>query len=203
MIAENFNLVGRRAFSYIARLLILRGETNVRVLDLAPPPQDLASHPAVTYTKVDVTSLPSLRAALREPFPSGTLPSVVFHTAAIIRFWERAAYTFDASYRVNVLGTAAVLEAAKEVLPKGAIVVYTSSVDVATAAPRFLRLGRDYHLPPWNKISISDEDASLSGMSAGPTNNYRRTKAMAERLVLKANSADGLRTGALRPGGCV
>ncbi|KAI0250751.1 hypothetical protein BJV78DRAFT_1127403 [Lactifluus subvellereus] len=188
--------------SYIARLLILRGETNVRVLDLAPPPQDLASHPAVTYTKVDVTSLPSLRAALREPFPSGTLPSVIFHTAASIRFWERAAYTFDASYRVNVLGTAAVLAAAKELLPKGAIVVYTSSVDVAVAAPRFLRLGRDYHLPPWNKITIGDDDASLS-MSAGPTNNYRRSKTMAERLVLEANSADGLRTGSLRPGGTI
>jgi nucleoside-diphosphate-sugar epimerase len=174
----------------------------VRVLDIAPPPQDLALHPALTYTKVDITSSPSVRAALLAPFPSGTLPSVIFHTAASIRFWERAAYTFDASYRVNVLGTMAVLAAAKELLPKGAIVVYTSSVDVVTPAPRFLRLGRDYCLPPWNKITVSDDDAPLSA-SVGPMNNYRRSKTMAERLVLEANSPDGLRTGCLRPGGYV
>jgi nucleoside-diphosphate-sugar epimerase len=188
--------------SYIVRLLILRGETNIRVLDLAPPPRDLASHPALTYAKVDITSPPSVRAALLAPFPSGTLPSVIFHTAATIRFWERAGYTFDASYRVNVLGTAVVLAAAKELLPKDAIVVYTSSADVVTPAPRFLQLGRDYRLPPWNKITIGDDDAPLSA-EARPTSNYAQSKIMAERLVFDANSPNGLRTGCLRPGQCV
>jgi len=185
--------------SYIVRLLILRGETNVRVLDIVPPHEDfLASHPAVTYTKVDITSPLSVHAALVAPFPSGALPSVVFHTAAAIRFWERAAYTFGASHRVNVLGTAAVLEAAKK-LQTGAIVVYTSSADVAVPAPRFMQYGKDYLLPPWDKISISDDDAPLNG-PAKSTSCYARSKLMAERLVLEANSADGLRTGCLRPG---
>jgi nucleoside-diphosphate-sugar epimerase len=174
----------------------------VRVLDLAPLPQDLASHPAVTYAEVDITSPPSVRAALLAPFPSGTLPSVIFHTAATIRFWERAAYTFDASYRVNVLGTAVVLAVAKELLPKDAIVVYTSSMDVVAPSSRFLQLGRDYRLPPWNKITISDDDVPLNA-EARPKSNYARSKFMADRLVLDANSPNGLRTGCLRPGGCV
>ena len=185
--------------SYIVRLLVLRGEINVRVLDIVPPPQDiLASHPTVTYTKVDITSPSSVHAALVAPFPSGVFPSVIFHTAATIRFWERAEYTFGASHQVNVLGTAAVLEASKK-LPTGAIVVYTSSADVAVPAPRFMQRGKDYHMPPWDKIRISDDDAPLSG-HAKSTSCYSRTKLMAERLVLEANSADGLRTGSLRPG---
>jgi nucleoside-diphosphate-sugar epimerase len=188
--------------SYIVRLLILRGETNVRVLDLAPLPQDLASHPALTYAKVDITSAPSVRAALIAPFPSGTLPSVIFHTAATIRFWERAAYTFDGSYRINVLGTAVVLAAAKELLPKDAILVFTSSADAVTPRSRFLQLGRDYRLPPWNKITVSDDDAPLSA-EAQPKSSYARSKFMADRLVLDANSPNGLRTGCLRPGACV
>ena len=185
--------------SYIVRLLVLRGETNVRVLDIAPPHEDiLALHPVVTYTKVDITSMSSVEAALVTPFPSGVLPSVIFHTAATIRFWERAAYTFGASYRVNVLGTAAVLEAAKK-LQKGTMVVSTSSVGVASPVPRFMRCGKDNDLPPWDKISVSDDDAPLSG-PAKSTGCYVRSKLMAERLVLEANSADGLRTGCLRPG---
>ncbi|KAH9014505.1 hypothetical protein EDB85DRAFT_2029543 [Lactarius pseudohatsudake] len=183
-----YAVVGGSGFvgSYIVRLLVLRGETNVRVLDIVPPHDDfLASHPAVTYTKVDITSPSSVHAALVAPFPSGALPSVIFHTAAAIRFWERATYTFGASHRVNVLGTAAVLEAAKK-LQTGAIVVYTSSADVA-------------HEPPWDKISISDDDAPLD-RPAKSTSCYARSKLMAERLVLEANSAGGLRTGCLRPG---
>ena len=185
--------------SYIVRLLVLRGETNVRVLDIVPPPEDiLASHSVVTYTKVDITSLSSIQAALVAPFPSGALPSVIFHTAATIRFWERAEYTFGASHRVNVQGTASVLEAAKK-LETGAIVVYTSSVGVVTQAPRFMQRGKDYHLPPWDKIVVSDDDTPLSG-PAKSTSCYARSKLMAEQLVLEANSADGLRTGSLRPG---
>jgi nucleoside-diphosphate-sugar epimerase len=178
---------------------VLRGETNVRVLDIVPPHKDiLASHPVVTYTKVDITSTSSVHAALTAPFPSGVLPSVIFHTAATIRFWERAAYTFGASYQVNVLGTAVVLGAAKKLQP-GAIVVYTSSAGIAVAVPRFMQRGKDYHLPPWDKISVSDDDVALTG-PAKSTGCYVRSKLMAERLVLEANSRDGLRTGALRPG---
>ena len=171
----------------------------MRVLDIAPPHKDiLALHPVVTYTKVDITSSSSVEAALVAPFPSGVLPSVIFHTAAVIRYWERAAYTFDASYRVNVLGTAAVLEAAKK-LQKGAILVSTSSLGVAAPAPRFMRCGKDNKLPPWDKISVSDDDAPLIE-PAKSTCCYVRSKVMAEQLVLEADSVDGLRTGCLRPG---
>lgn len=184
--------------SYIVRLLVLRGETNVRVLDIVPPHEVILSHPVVTYTKVDITSPSSVHAGIVAPFPSGVLPSVIFHTAATIRFWERAGYTFGASHRVNVLGTAAVLEAARK-LQTGAIVVYTSSAGVGAPAPRFMQRGKDYHKPPWDRIRISDDDAPLSG-PAKSRSCYTRSKLMAEQLVLDANSAGGLRTGCLRPG---
>ncbi|KAI0269892.1 hypothetical protein BC834DRAFT_819506, partial [Gloeopeniophorella convolvens] len=184
--------------SHIVRLLLLRGETNVRILDLAPPPADLAAHPSVTYTKTDITSPGAVRTALLAPFPSGTVPSVIFHTAAAVRFWERAAYALPASRRVNVDGTAAVLAGAGA-LPPGAIFVHTSSAALALPRPRFMQLERDLHVPPWNKTTFADADAPLAAPALATT-CYVRTKLEAERLVLAANAADGLRTGALRPG---
>jgi nucleoside-diphosphate-sugar epimerase len=185
--------------SYIVHLLVLHGETNVCMLDIVPPHEDiLTSHPVVTYTKVNIMSPSSVKAALMVPFPSRVLPSVIFRTAATIQFWEWVAYTFGASHRVNVLGTAAVLKVAKK-LQTSAILIYTSSADVAIPTPRFMQRGKDYHLPRWVKITVSNDDAPLSGHSKS-TGCHVHSKLMAEQLVLEANSADGLQTGCLCPG---
>ena len=190
-------------YRYIVRLLILRGETKIRILDLAPPHQDVASNPAVTFIRTDVTSLQSVRDGLTLPFSDNngdiTAPAstVIFHCAAIIRFWERSNYAWGLSHSVNVQGTANILSMAKKI--PNTILVYTSTVDAALPAPKFLRLGLDYKRHPWNKVTVSDEDPPLSP-SSGSQSCYTRSKILAERLVIGSNGWNGLRTGILRPG---
>lgn len=185
------------------RLLILRGETKIRILDLAPPRPDVASDPAVAFIRTDVTSLQSVRHGLTQPFSeknsgmTASASTVIFHCAAVIRFWERSNFAWGLSHNVNVQGTANVLSVAKK-LPN-AILVYTSTADAAIPAPKFLRLGLDYKRYPWNKVTTSDEDPPLSP-SQGSESCYTRSKILAERLVIGSNGWNGLRTGILRPG---
>ena len=183
---------------YIIRLLILRGETKIRVLDLHPPLPDIASNPAVSYIKTDITSLQSVRDGLMRPFPDASgLPTVIYHTAALIRFWERANYTWEVSHNVNVQGTANVLSVAKK-LPN-AILIYTSTADTCIPCTKFLRLGLDYKTPPWQKVTISDSDVPLTP-SQGSDSCYTRSKVLAERLIIGASGWNGLKTGIIRPG---
>lgn len=185
------------------RLLLLRGETKIRILDLTPPRPDIASSPGVSFIRTDITSIQSVRNGLTLPFEekkSGlTTPAstVIFHCAALIRFWERANYTFSVSHNVNVQGTANILAVAKK-LPK-AILIHTSTADAAMPSPKFLRLGWEWKRHPWNKVTVSDEDPLLSP-SQGSEMCYTRSKIMAERLVVGSNGWNGLRTGVLRPG---
>lgn len=179
------------------QLLLLRGETQIRILDLYPPSASLLSHRAVTFVKTDITSLSSVRDALIQPFPSsGVLPTVIYHTAAVVRFWERLAYTWDSTYRVNVRGTQNVVTAAQE-LPS-VILVYTSSIDVAATEPKFWRLGRDLAQPPHNKVTYSDEDKPLDPAHR-VASCYARSKVLAEDVIRAADSG-ALKTGIIRPG---
>ncbi|KAJ7621089.1 hypothetical protein FB45DRAFT_928310 [Roridomyces roridus] len=187
-----YAIIGGSGFlgTYIVRLLLMRGETSIRILDMNPPGQAL-EHPSVSFVKCDISSLQSIRDALVAPFPAtGSPPNVIFHTAAIIRFWERAAYCWDASYRINVLGTQNILTVAKE-LPD-AIVVYTSSGEVVSGAPKFMRV--DWDAFP---VCVKDEDHPPKYLLKQSC--YPRSKRMAEQLVMEA-SASGLKTGILRPG---
>jgi nucleoside-diphosphate-sugar epimerase len=175
----------------------LRGETKIRVLDLHPPHPDITSNPAVSYIKTDVTSLQSVRDGLMRPFSEGGPPTVIYHTAALIRFWDRASYTWDVSHNVNVQGTANVLSVAKK-LPN-TILIYTSTADTKIPCPKFLRLGLDYNTPPRHKVTVSDDDAPLTP-SQGSEGCYTRSKALAERLVIGASGWNGLKTGVIQPG---
>ncbi|TFK74773.1 NAD(P)-binding protein [Pluteus cervinus] len=196
----SYAVIGGSGFlgSYIVRLLLLRGETNIRIIDLHPPAAHLKFDPErVSFVKADITSFESIRAALLEPLPStGQPPSVIYHTAAIIRFWERFSYCWNASYRVNVLGTQNILAVARE-LPS-AIVIYTSTGDAAIHRPRFLRLETD---PERNvkKLAISDYDPPVprDDLSEGC---YTQSKLQAEDLIIAANNPSGsLKTGIIRP----
>ncbi|KDQ62376.1 hypothetical protein JAAARDRAFT_122067 [Jaapia argillacea MUCL 33604] len=185
--------------TYIVRLLLLRGETTVRVIDLRPPREDILSHPSVSFVDADITKAESIKTALLAPFPStGSPPTVIFHTAAIIRFWDRASYTWDLSHQINVIGTRNVLEAAKE-LPQGTILVYTSTADTAIPRTRFMRLSSDYGNYPWNKLVISDDDPPLTGAALSDC-CYTRSKQLAEDLVVVCDGINALRIGILRPG---
>lgn len=182
------------------KLLLLRGETNIRVLDLQPPLPEVASNPAVTYIHTDITSLPSVREGLMRPFPGKPdRATVIFHTAALIRFWERASYTWNASHKVNILGTANLLSVAKKLKGGNVTYIYTSSADTAIPSPKFLKLGFDRKTVPKDKVIISDADAPLPS-DATPESIYTRSKIAAERLVIGANGWNGIKTGIIRPG---
>jgi nucleoside-diphosphate-sugar epimerase len=184
---------------HLIRLLLLRGETNIRILDVSPPPDGILSHKAISFVRTDITSLPSLRAGLSERF-IGTRepPTVVFHMAAIIRFWERASYTWPISKKINVQGTANVLAAVQE-MPTIRTLIYTSTGDVAIPRPNHWALGYYYSSRrPWNTVSRSDEDPPLP-VGEMSESCYTRSKKMAEDLVKAANGVGTLRTGILRP----
>lgn len=210
--------------SYIIRLLLLRDEPHIRILDLHPPTNRyLSSHPSVSFIKTDITSLSSVRKGLLSPFISSQgvelLPSVIFHTAAIIRFWERLSYTYSLSADINVRGTWNIVSVASELATLNSqsqpiqphtetILVYTSSSDLVLPRPRFLKLGKDYEEYPWNSVVFSDENREWSEEEErifGSSSCYTKSKREGEKVVREAhNSAkdngNGLRTGSLRPG---
>ncbi|KAG5642668.1 hypothetical protein DXG03_002352 [Asterophora parasitica] len=167
--------------------------TNIRILDLNPPPANISSHSAVSFVKTDITSLTSVREALR-PLSNGTSPTVIYHTAAIIRFWERFSYCWDASYEINVRGVGNVITAAQE-LPS-AVLIYTSTGDTVIPRPKFLRIGWDLEN---TSTPIGDSDKPLSTARLSES-CYSRTKLLAEELVSKSDGLPGLRAGIIRPG---
>ena len=177
----------------------MRGETNIRILDLDPPPPDIAKHPSVSFVRTDITSLASVCTGLMSQFSSTNAPpTVIFHTAAIIRFWERVAYSWMPSYNVNVCGTDNVVAVAKD-MPDGTILIYTSTSDVVLPCPKFLQMGKDYDTPPWNRVIVSDQDPPLANAQFSQS-CYTKSKKLAEQIIYEANECEGLATGILRPG---
>lgn len=76
------------SYRNIVRLLLLRGETSVRILDARPPPNDILSNPAIEFVEMNMASLTSTQAALAKVFEkTGKAAEVVYHVAATIRFW--------------------------------------------------------------------------------------------------------------------
>jgi nucleoside-diphosphate-sugar epimerase len=98
----------------------------------------------------------------------------IFHVAAKVGVWGR----YDDFFRINVLGTRALLEGARRHGVKNF---------VHTSTPSVVYNGRD--------LANADESLPLATASPSP---YPLNKAIAEREVLAANSAS-LRTIALRP----
>lgn len=171
----------------------------IRVVDLVPPTQDeLRAHP-VAWIKADITSQASVDAAFAEPWPAAVsgLPLTVFHTAAVIRPFERDAIFYPRCARVNVLGSAHVLAASRKV--GAGILIFTSSCNAAGSAVNWL-------FPPWirrpremaQRIGEEDFWKPLRPARRFPT-TYAVSKAEAERMLCGADGA-GMRTAAIRPG---
>ncbi|KAH7913357.1 hypothetical protein BJ138DRAFT_1146270 [Hygrophoropsis aurantiaca] len=190
---KGYAIIGGSGFlgTYLVRLLILRGETNIRILDLSPPSPAIASNPAVSFIETDITSLESIRHGLRQPLPTGAPPTVIYHTAAIIRFWDRAHYSWHLSYNVNVLGTRNIIKAATEI-PE-ATLIYTSTADAVLPNLKSCHNSGKY------ETVISDDDPLLSHWDHHES-CYARSKILAERLIVEANGQNGLKTGIIRPG---
>ena len=178
----------------------------IRLVDLRPPTRpELSAPPASTipFFQADITSSGAVLNAFEAPWSSSVsnLPLTVFHTAALIQYSERAELLYHRCAKVNVVGTAHVVAAAKAV---GAnILVYTSSSIIA-AEP----VG--WFFPPWRRQPhnytqiLTEKDFFMPLRSRElMASNYARSKAEAERLVCEVDDKNGMRTGAIRPGNAV
>ncbi|KAF8677338.1 Male sterility protein [Rhizoctonia solani] len=186
----------------LVRTLLGRGETLVRIIDVAPPkisgdpnaPHHI-SH--AEFIKADVTDYKSIQEAISRPFgDTGRTAEVIFHTVAVIRNYERLPYLKHLSHRVNVEGTKNVLKAAQE-LGTVKSFVYTSSIAILVPPAWYMRLGYENGLAPRKGVVFGDtnpEDVTCAN------NYYLHTKREADIFVRAADGVKGVRTGVLRPG---
>ncbi|CAE6449211.1 unnamed protein product [Rhizoctonia solani] len=186
----------------LVRTLLGRGETLVRIIDVAPPkisgdpnaPHHI-SH--AEFIKADVTDYKSIQEAISRPFgDTGRTAEAIFHTVAVIRNYERLPYLKHLSHRVNVEGTKNVLKAAQE-LGTVKSFVYTSSIAILVPPAWYMRLGYENGLAPRKGVVFGDtnpEDVTCAN------NYYLHTKREADIFVRAADGVKGVRTGVLRPG---
>lgn len=125
-----------------------------------------------------------LRCDIMDEIATATLlqeinPTTVFHTASVVDLRQ---YPDPVISRVNINGTLNILNGMRA-LPntKTRFMVYTSSIDVVSGP-----------------YGIANANAA-SDYAVAPSNEYKRTKILAERMVLGANCPT-LCTCALRPG---
>lgn len=162
---------------------------------------------SVDFAQADITDLDALLKAFQKPWSFSTSPGepepklTIFHTAAIIRFFERHPSLLSLSDKINLEGTTNVINAAKEV--GASTLVYTSSGSVAVRRSSFW-------LWPWQSEPkyfmqvLNDDDGILPKKHEEFFSNYAVSKLRAERVVRGADgskSGNGvLRTGCVRPG---
>lgn len=165
----------------------------------------------VAFIQTDITNEVATLESYEAPWLDtvASLPLTVFHTAGVIRPFERYGIFYERTSRVNVTGTAHSLQAAKKI--GAGIFIYTSSSNAALREVRWL-------FAPWGRTQqprgfIQDLDNQdffepLRPPHIFPT-NYAQSKAVSERLVCDADERDShsgmprLRTGAIRPGNAV
>ncbi|RDA85623.1 hypothetical protein CP532_3549 [Ophiocordyceps camponoti-leonardi (nom. inval.)] len=166
----------------------------IRIVDLNPPADG-----EISYFKADVTSQSSVDSAFARAWPAAVsgLPLTVFHTAAVIRPFERDGVFYPRCARVNVLGSAHVLAAARKA--GASVLIFTSSSNAGAS-------GVDWLYPLWvrrpramaQRIGEDDFWQPLRPARQFPS-TYAVSKAEAERMICGADGA-GMRTGAIRPG---
>ncbi|MGB5694141.1 MAG: NAD-dependent epimerase/dehydratase family protein [Polyangiales bacterium] len=145
---------------------------EVRALDLAP----FRGDPRVVSIVGDIRRISDVG-------PACEGVDTVFHTAAIINTLALARPSVRRQvYGVNVHGTQCVIRACRAAGVKK--LIFTSSITVAVDGP----------------VREGDETAPYVG-AHGLRDLYSQTKSLAEKLVLAADDAHGLRTAAVRPGG--
>jgi nucleoside-diphosphate-sugar epimerase len=160
LVTGGTGFLGRR----LVERLLAQGR-RVTVLGRTPAP-DLEAR-GVRFVRASLEDGVAVRAAC-----AGI--ETIFHTAAKVGVWGR----YDDFFRINVLGTRAILEGCREHGVRR--LIYTST-------PSVVYNGRD----------LPGVDESLPLTTACPS-PYPLTKALAERDVLASNSPE-LRTVALRP----
>lgn len=183
----------------------------IRILDARRPftfREEFSRGPPskVAYVQTDITDEAATLQSYSVPWPEAVagLPLTVFHTAGVIRPFERYPMFYERTSRVNVTGALHSLQAAKTV--GAGVFIYTSSSNAALRQVKWL-------FAPWGATQqpdgflqfLSNDDffEPLRPPHAFPT-NYAQSKAEAERLVCGADEGvSGIRTGVIRPGNAV
>jgi nucleoside-diphosphate-sugar epimerase len=188
---------------FIVLHLLARGQPpeSIRIIDFRKPGrEDMATGKAamVQFFQADISSSSSTDDAFSQPWDPkfGSLPMTVYHTAAVIRFSEREKMFLYRSSAVNIDGTQNVLNAAKSA---GADVFISTST--GSLALRRVNLW----IAPWVRqargmfqfYAEPNKDAAVRPHEEY-FGNYAYSKAVAEKLVLDANSKN-FRTGSIRP----
>lgn len=185
--------------NWIVSHLLARGEDpgSLRILDLLSPTQNILDL-GVTFIKTNITDELAVSTAFEQPWPItvANLPLTVFHTAAVIRAFERLEIYLPLCTKVNVDGTRNVLNASKKC--GATCFISTSSGSVTLHKPGFW-------IAPWEKLprrimQILSDDSKLPDRHDEFFGNYAVSKIAAERLVRSADDpATGFRTGCIRP----
>jgi len=151
---------------------------DVHILSRTPPSSSIkASLPGATYHHFSLTDESALRDLI-----SKTQPAVVFHT-----FSPKFTVEEEVLWEGNVVGTSVVVKCCLEA-PSVKALVYTSSDSVVEV----LRLDQ-------GETILTEDTCRLIDPENKSYDAYRRTKCIAEGLVLNANCAK-LKTAALRFG---
>ena len=191
---------------WIVQQLLLRGEdpTAIRILDLRPPTRpDILKHD-IRCIRTDVTSLDSVVTAFDEcaQWSPSTLklPLTVYHCVAFIGASDRHPLALEPYVRVNIEGTANVLEASR--VAGCDIFVATSSGSISISPPTFLPfLPR---LSPAKFLQFLPNAEPVEHHLLSPLEAfgscYAFSKARAEHLVRTANDpTSAFSTGVIRP----
>ncbi|KAK7202544.1 sterol-4-alpha-carboxylate 3-dehydrogenase [Myxozyma melibiosi] len=180
MVLNTVLIIGGSGFlgcHLVDRFAALSPAPAIHVLDIRPlpaiPPEFYSFDPeTIVFHKGDITDPSSLRDIYR-----AVKPDIVVHSASPIHGMGKEIY-----YKVNVDGTRAIIDVATEPEFKGIIkgLVYTSSASVI-----------------YNGDDLRNADESTP-MPDKQMDAYNETKALGEKMVLAASSAD-FKTVALRP----
>jgi len=80
--------------------LVARGESGIKVLDMAPSTlfEEEQKDGRVVFFKASILDSSQLEEALKGV-------DTVFHTAALVNFWERFPHLYSKTHAINVTGT--------------------------------------------------------------------------------------------------
>ncbi|KAF2730414.1 C-3 sterol dehydrogenase/C-4 decarboxylase-like protein [Polyplosphaeria fusca] len=154
--------------SEVVKKLVELRRYSVTVIDINPPSLGTQAFSTVRYVRANILSPTELAEVFAE-----SQPAVVVHTAGIVPDGQ-ARYSKSgkaAVFQVNVEGTRNVIQAAKECGARG--LVFTSSVTVVVD-----EMGKDF---------VNADEEWPTGRA---TLVYGQSKALAEDLVLAANTSD-------------
>lgn len=158
----------------------------------------------LAFICTDVTSLASVVSAFddsaRWPTSTNKLPLTVFHCVAFIGASDRHPLALEPYVRVNIEGTANVLEASKSAGCD--IFIATSSGSISLSPPTFLPLLPTLNPKKFLQLLPNAEPVEHNLLSPLESfgSCYAYSKARAEHLVRSSNDAScAFRTGVIRP----